>query len=321
MLEVREAHLQDPVMREELAQLRGERYLIAVEDYAGQTPPRVLIELADILIVDVLNQDKAQVQALLNPLKGKGLRLLAKRVEDYAIFNQFKECGFDLFQGFFFQKPENLANRVLSATQAARLGVVRLIEQPEPDFHKLAEAIQRDVSISYRLLAFLNSPFFGFGQKVSSIKQAMVLAGWKQLRSWLRLIILTDMAPAHKPSELAFLSVQRAKFLELAAQGNPRTVPEADRFFLLGLFSLLNSMLDLPMDTVVDNLPLDQEFKDTLCRKPTSLLPWLEMVEWFEQADWTRLDARIRGLDLDQVTVAGAYAESMEWANSFFHFL
>jgi EAL and modified HD-GYP domain-containing signal transduction protein len=321
VLEVRESFLADPVVLGELARLRSERYLVAVEDYAGVVPAETLAGLADVLIVDVLGRARADLEAVLLPLKGLGPMLLAKRVEEYPAFDQARACGFDLYQGFFFQKPETLANRVLSASQAARLGIVRLIEQPEPDFPKLAETIQRDVSISYRLLSFLNSPFFGFGQKVTSIKHAMLLAGWRQLRNWLRLIILTDLAPKHKPSELAFLSAQRARFLELAALGCPRQGLAPDSLFLLGLFSLLDAMLDLPMGAIVDNLPLDQELKDTLCRKPTALVAWLEMVDWFERADWTRLDARLKGLGLDPVAAAGAYAESMEWANSFFHYL
>lgn len=321
VVEVREKDLRDQGMRDILGQLKADGYTIAVDDFEGATPPEMLGPLADLLIIDVLRTDWADSLRLMEPFQGQGIRFLAKRVEDYHAFALAKDCDFDLFQGFFFQKPENLTNRVITATQAGRLGIVRLIEQVDPDFQKLAEAIQRDVSISYRLLSFLNSPFFGFGQQVSSIKQAMVLAGWKQLKTWLRLIILTDIAPKDKPSELCFLSAQRARFLELTAQAHPQTGQSGDRLFLTGLFSLLHSMLDLPMTGIVDNLPLDWEMKEALCRRSSSLLLWLEMAERFEQADWPGLDMRIRTLGLDPVSVAGAYAESMEWANSFFNYL
>jgi EAL and modified HD-GYP domain-containing signal transduction protein len=130
------------------------------------------------------------------------------------------------------------------------------------------------------------------------------------------------MTPKGKPSELAFLSAQRGRFLELASRRavNARR-NDSDRLQLLGLFSLLDGLFDMPMEEVVLSLPLDAELKDTLCRRPTAMLPWITLVESFERAQWDGLAAAMDALGADPEQVAACYTESMEWANSIFSFL
>ncbi len=321
VVKVEEALLAEPGLIPLLVSLKAEGHLLAVDGLGGLIPAETLLPLADILVLDMPGKTWETLTASMAPFRDQGPLFLAKRVEDHQALRLAKECGVTLFQGFFFQKPETFANKVLSSSQASRLSLVRLMEAPEPDFKKLAEAIGHDVSISFRLLAFLNSPFFGLAHKVESIRQALLLAGWTQMKTWLRLVVMADMTQGDKPSELAFLSAQRGRFLESAARLTRKPGATPERMFLFGLFSLLESIFEMPMAAIVAELPLDGEVKDTLCGRPTTLSPWLDLACCFERADWAGLSERFTLLGLDPVDTAACYAESMQWAHSFFSYL
>ncbi|MBU1040023.1 MAG: HDOD domain-containing protein [Proteobacteria bacterium] len=322
VLKISEDTLAAPGMQDTLVQLRQENYLIALGDFTGKLSGTPLMNMVDILAVNMLSDQRdalimeARLQSVQRPMQ-----IMAKRVEDVQTFAVAKNAGCTLFQGFFFQKPERISSKVVSSSLAGSLGILKMIEQEDPDISALAQAIQKDVSLSYRLLKFLNSPYFGFAREVSSIKVALILAGWQQMRTWLRLVLITEMKPKHKPSELIFLSAQRGRFLELAALRTGGRRMNSERMLLLGLFSLLESIFDMQMDDIVGSLPLDQELKDTLCLRPTPLAPWLGLVHSFERADWDDLETRFVALGVDPVVVAACYTESMQWAHAIFNFL
>ncbi|MBU1230089.1 MAG: HDOD domain-containing protein [Proteobacteria bacterium] len=322
VLKVNEESLALPRMQELLVRLRQENFLIALNDFTGKFTGSPALNLVDIIAVNMQRSNKdTLIKEALMQCEQRPVQVLARKVEDVQTFYAAKEAGCVLFQGFFFQKPERISSKVISSSMASSLGILKMIEQQDPDIGELARTIQKDVSLSYRLLKFLNSPYFGFAREVSSIKTALILAGWQQMRTWLRLVVITEMTPKHKPSELVFLSAQRGRFLELAAQRTGGRRLNSERLLLLGLFSLLDSIFDMQMADIVGSLPLDQELKDTLCLEPTPLLPWLGLVHSFERADWHELAERFEALGVDPVEVAACYTESMHWAHAIFNYL
>ncbi|MDQ7833782.1 MAG: HDOD domain-containing protein [Humidesulfovibrio sp.] len=311
-----------PGMHDTLLNLRQENYLMALSDYTGQVEGASLLNMMDIIAVDMQRANLDELFEAVRRQQGQHpVQIMARKVEDVQTFTVAKNAGCSLFQGFFFQKPERISSKVVSSSLAGSLGILQMLEREDPDISALAQAIQKDVSLSYRLLKFLNSPYFGFAREVSSIKVALILAGWQQMRTWLRLVLITEMKPKHKPNELVFLSAQRGRFLELAAQRTGGRRVNSERMLLLGLFSLLDSIFDMQMIDIVGSLPLDQELKDTLCLKPTPLVPWLQLVHSFERAEWDDLSSRFEALGIDPVVVAACYTESMQWAHAIFSFL
>lgn len=291
-------------------------YSIAVDDFEGQVA--LGKDLADLVIIDTLGKSPAQLAPIMAKAKETGALLLAKRVEDMRAFAMAKELGFPLFQGYFFKHPELISGKKLTSHQASRFNLLKAIEQKDPDFESLAKDIQTDVSISYRLLTYLNSAAFSFTQPIHSIKQAIVLLGWKQLRSWLRVIVLTDLQPKGKSPELFFIAVQRGKFLELISHSQDQGKTDPDSMFLLGLFSLLEAMLESPMADIVDKLPLAPELKSALLGEGTSHAKWLELVRAHEKGKWEDLDKLTDDLGLNRLVVAVSYYKSVLWANTFF---
>ena len=202
----------------------------------------------------------------------------------------------------------------------SRFQLMRLIETEDPDVDALAEAISSDVSVSFRLLSYLNSAAFGFPQKIQSIRQAIMILGSVKMRNWLRAVLLADMAQhGDMPRELAELSLQRARFLEQVATRYDYWDFNPGSLFLLGLFSLLDAILGMPMAKVTELLPLEEKLKAALRRDTQSEYePLLELVGCIEDADWTRLEELTQNLGFDLETVKACASEAMAWSGAFF---
>lgn len=307
----------DPSLAAALEALRAEGYLIALDMTPDYPLPEAMVQKADILSVDAGGE---LPDSLGIPLTGPGHpMMLARGIKSLDQFQALKDNGFTLFQGAFFKEPEVVRDRKLTSSEVSRLNLVRLIEAEEPDFKALANAIRSDPSISFRLLSYLNSAFFGFRQSIQSIDQAIMLLGWAKLKSWVRAVVLVDMAGnAEGPQELAALSLQRGKFFELLATSydywgfNPGTL------FLLGLFSLLDAMLGMPMESVVELLPLDAKLKAALRHDSNNeYQPLFRLLNALEDGDWHALEALTHRLCLDLERTRECFAEARDWAEGF----
>jgi len=307
-----------PELLTALKDVKRNGHEIAVNNFEGKPGCEMLAELADILIVDMFDladEDLARIATKAN--KFGSPRVMAKRVEDAETLQRAKDTGFSLFHGFFFKYPSTESGRKITSSEATRLKLFEIIEKEEPDFDSLATAIEADVSISYRLLNFLNSANFSFAATVTSIRQAVVLAGWKPIRNWLRLIILTDLTPSEKSKELSYISAHRAKLFETAALGGGYE-EESDKLFMLGLFSLLDAMLDTSMESIVEHLPVDNKVKAALCGKSNQYSLWLALVRAIENSDWDAVGIKAKELNLLPGTVAVSYQHAFTWADTFF---
>ncbi|SDL30635.1 EAL and modified HD-GYP domain-containing signal transduction protein [Maridesulfovibrio ferrireducens] len=306
-----------PNLIKALQDLSKDGYTVAIDDFEGRPQGDILIKYADVVIVDIKSANEDQLHRIHCIAQKEDVKLIAKRVEDMSHYQLAQKFGFAFFQGFYFKRPENIAGRKLRPSEVVKLKLFKLIEDPAQDFEALAEALQNDVSICYRLLTLLNSPTFGFSQKITSIKQAIVLAGWKLIKNWLRVILLTDLISNKKSTELPQLATQRAKFLEMVTIDSHHNIP-AESMFLLGLFSLLGAMFDMPMNVVTKYLPLDEDLRAALCGEDNIYRKHLELIDHFEAAQWDQLEETIIELGLNPVSVSRNYYDSMRWANSFF---
>ncbi|MBU0769065.1 MAG: HDOD domain-containing protein [Proteobacteria bacterium] len=306
-----------PHVPDALKRLKSDGYLIAVGGFTGNPDFGPLYSLADIIGTDVSAGQKDALGALLDIARPNTALLLAGQVEDPARFKMCKELGFTLFHGPFFKSPGKITVRKLSSIEMSRFNLLRLIEADEPDLDQLAATIQGDVSISFRLLAYLNSTAFGLPQKIKSIHQAILLLGWQKMKHWLRLVLLTDMSQSKDVPELVLLSAQRGKFLELIARDHDFWGFDPDSLNLLGIFSLLDALLGIPMTEIVGYLPLENRLKAALCREPNNeYLPLLHLAQYFEEAKWAEVEKMIHQLNLDGNKIRAAFQTSIDWAGA-----
>lgn len=277
-------------------------------------------DFMDICIVDALDPQLKNIMNRAGKIHKAGLTLMAKRVEEQEHFNSLKDAGFNLFQGFFFQKPETVRGTNLSTHQVMRLKILQLLQKPDPDLNKLTDLLEKEVSLAYRILRYVNSAHFSTPVKIRSIRHALTYIGINNLKTLLELFLIKSLSPQKKPSELPFTSALRGRFLETTAREHPGFKDQADALFLLGLLSLLHAIFDMPMDKVLESLPLEQKIKEALCCRPGPYLPWLELALAFEEADWEKVDSRVESLGLNPARVAVNYSQSLAWTRDFFEF-
>jgi c-di-GMP phosphodiesterase len=305
-----------PSMAEALAGLKSDGYALAVHGFDPAVGSKELFALIDVISLNIQGMTRPVLADVVTRAQSHPCGLLAMQVQDDAEFLMCQELGFTLFHGAFFKLPDTVAVRKLTSNQVVRFNLLHLLEQAEPDFDQLAESIQSDVSISFRLLAYLNSAAFGLRQKVQSIHQAIALLGWRKMKSWLRVVLLNDMSQKADMPELMAVAVQRGKFLERIAKDHDFWGFDPEILHLLGIFSLLDTMLGMPMAEVVTYLPLDTKLKAALCRESNNeYLPLLQLAQCFEEARWEDGRQMIQQLNLDSAKVQAAFQASVDWSN------
>lgn len=298
--------------------LKRSGYQIGINNFEGHSENTKLLERADYAKIRLPGKTPRQIMALVQTVQKYKVQPIASGVENKKLYEAAQALGFSHFQGSFFKKAGELASRDLTASESSKLELYNLIENGTPDFARLAETISMDASISYRLLLFLNSAAFSFPVEITSINHAVVILGWEQVKDWLRMAILNDLASTEKGRELMRLASQRSNFFKMAAvRGNYRHEP-SDRLFLLGLFSLLEPMLGMPMQEVVENLPIKKVLKEGLSGQNKRLALWLELARRIEAADWAAVDKVVAYLGLKPEVVAGAYYDAHVVMHAFF---
>ena len=305
-----------PAIPKMLERLKSDGYLIAVRGFSGNRQFDPLYQLADIIAVPVIGKQKEEVSTLLATIHDVDARLLARRVDDATGFEMVREAGVTLFEGAFFKQPDTITVRKMTSNAVSRLKLLQSIEQQDPDIDSLAETIQSDAAISFRLLTYLNSAAFGFSQKIKSIHHAIRLLGWPKLKNWLRVVLLNDMSQAAEAQDLLQLSAQRGKFLELVAQSHDFWGFDPESLHLLGLFSLLDTMLGTPMDEIVSFLPIENKLKGALRREVNNeYLPLVQLAQCVEEARWEDAEAMMQQLNLNREKVTAAFKDAVEWAD------
>ncbi len=299
-----------------LARLKNAGYTIAMDDYCGEEALVPFLEYVDIVKVDVLalDNDSDKIKTVLQKLSTHDVVILAEKVENRTVFEMVRGLGFDLFQGFFFSKPIIIPGKKLSSSELTKLQILQELGKDDFEPKRIAEILQADPSLAFRLFRYINSAGFSLASKVDTLDRAVTILGQRAIAQWLRTAIMSDLNPAPKAGELVFLSVLRAKFLELLAlktefsrKGHP------DSFFVIGLFSLLDAMLGIRMTEILPNLPLDELIVCTLngsCEEHTLL----KLAHSYERGYWSDTDKRLRSLDLDQRTADTLYAQARHWA-------
>jgi len=318
IIEILESVEPEPEIIEACLALKKSGFKLALDDYVSQPGYEKLIEVADIVKVDILGQRPEQIIKIFNKLKSYGCKLLAEKVEDRKFFELTKKLGFDYFQGFFFRKPEIIQGKKISSLESSKLKLMQEIGKEDFDFKALAETISCDLSVSYRLLRYVNSAYFGQAKKVESLLQAIVILGQRQFSRWLRVIILSDMDSTKKAQAAALASVQRARFLELLRESDSRISLSQESMFFLGIFSMLDVLLGVPMVELLKELPLDEEVKKALLRLDNPASFWLELVENYEQANWDRISDMFRERNLNPLNTSLLYVEAMKWTREIF---
>lgn len=316
VIEILETVHPTPSIMEALQKLKQAGFTIAMDDYTGEYALEPFLDIADILKMDILalGADPARVRKALDCLGGRKLKLLAEKVENEEVFRFCSEIGFTLFQGYFFCRPEIIPGKKIPAGAATKLRLLKELSDPNFEAGRIAQIINTDPGLSYRLFRYLNSASFGLRNHVDSVSHAVNMIGQRPLACWLQAVILSDLNPSPRAAEVSFLSLQRARFLELLSQKLDLTPHVA---FTLGLFSLLDSLLRVDMSTILDELQLSQDLICALTNQtPSRMSLGLSLVRAYESGDAKSIAATCKDLGIQQEHVNNACIDSLRWVQN-----
>ncbi len=287
-----------------------EGYTLALDDFTDAVPFEPLTRIAGVIKVDMRLTSREEQERLLRTYQPRGVLMLAEKVETYAEFEWARRAGYDLFQGYFFARPVMVRRQQIPASVTACLQLLRELRPGDLDFGKIERLIREDVSLSYKLLRYANSAAFHRGEKIESIPAALVRLGENNLRRWVSLATLPMLA-ANKPNELVTLSLVRAHFCErlgiLAGMRNP------DQAYLMGMFSLLDALLDQPLDQALQSVDLGEAITQALlgtAADDATLGGLHKLIRSYELANWDEVRLISERCGISPAAVGRAYIDS-----------
>ncbi|KPK94980.1 MAG: hypothetical protein AMJ94_00605 [Deltaproteobacteria bacterium SM23_61] len=295
--------------------LKHAGYLIAMDDFVYEPRYEPLLEFTDFVKVDFLATPEEARKSLLQKISPLRVRLVAEKVETLEMFQHGIESGYSFFQGYFFSKPAILVAKDIPTFKANYFQLLKEIHTVGTDLNKLDEIIRRDVALTYKLLRYINSAFFGLPHKIKSVKQALVLLGEKTIKNWISFVALASMA-VDKPEELLVLTIVRARFCEMLAPYF-NLADRKDDSFLMGLFSLIDAFLDRPLSQILAEIPIDDPIKLALLGEPSRLGEIYKYTLSYEKAAWGDLQKPIVTPDED-ITPLSLYLEALKWGQAFY---
>lgn len=313
VLELLESIEPDDELVEACRKLKQQGFTFALDDFQYHPKWDRLIELADIIKIDFLECDAQQRAEAAVRFRDTNIRLLAEKVETQEDFREGLGLGYAYFQGYFFSKPVVLARRNMGENQMSFVRLLKQINEPDMDFHELETIIGMDVSLSYKMLRYINSAALGLKQEVRSIRHALVLMGEDELRKWATLLSIATLGE-HKPPALITNATIRARFCEqLAAEAN---APEKSQdFFMMGLFSQLDAIMDRNIAEILKEMPIARDIKTALMRVARNRYRQVyEVVTSYENGAWEAVEIWSEKLGVDAERVPVIYLEAVQWA-------
>tara|TARA_R110002124_G_scaffold23718_3_gene87647 strand:+ start:3255 stop:4475 length:1221 start_codon:yes stop_codon:yes gene_type:complete len=294
--------------------LHEKGYTIALDDYIHQSVWQHFYPFISIIKIDWQDTSIATIKDVKVAIQDfPHIKLLAEKVETYEEYNQALALDFELFQGFFFAKPEMVKTKNLSPSQMAMAELLYETSKKDLDLASITSVFERDVTLSYKLLRYANSAIFKRRNEISTIKQALVTLGSEELKRFLGLIFASNINP-DKPSELINAAMVRAKFCELMASEVKPPINNSIAF-LTGLLSLIDAIVDEELASILSKLPLAQEIKDTLLTRKGPMAALIMLLEFIERAEWSKTAAVRATLDLENDDVIKSYNEAIAWAD------
>jgi EAL and modified HD-GYP domain-containing signal transduction protein len=290
-----------------LQQLARSGYTIALEGYDGRTDLEDLMSLCSIVKVSYAAVDPDRLEAIIAAPRMQGALLVATEVPDHAAFTRCRDLGFTYFEGEYFAQPKLFKHRGVATAGLGSLRRLGELTSGDVSFEDLERIISSDIGLSLKLLRYVNSAFFALPRTVGSVREALTLLGVRTVRRWATVMAISSIPDV--PDELVALALRRARMCEmLAGSALPE---EREALFTVGLFSVADALLDMPMAEVLDSLPFTDEIQVALLRHDGPKGDLLTTVIAYERGEFPVL-VPVGG---EAPSVAGAYRAALEWAD------
>ena len=307
VLEVLENVAVNEQLIDAVRKLSSQGYIIALDDFVYSEQWRPLVEIADIIKLDVMAMENSEIEELVQFLRPFNKLLLAEKIETIEQFTYLKSLNFDYYQGYFLSKPSIVEGKRTPTNKISILQLLAKLASPDPVHAEIETLITQDVSLSYKILRFINSAHFALPRKIESIKEAILYLGLSNIRRIASMIAMTGFND--QPHEILLTALLRARMCELLAEA--AGYDNSDTCFTLGLFSALDIMLVMPMKKVVRELPLGEDLEHALVGGCGDLSSTLRCVLAYERQQWANIEfAELSGNEISRI-----YLKAVQWSN------
>jgi EAL and modified HD-GYP domain-containing signal transduction protein len=289
-------------------------YKVALEDCDLKPKWNEFLPFVDMLKVNTNHENIDSLAKNVDRFIDANVRLIAEKVDTQDSFNIYRDMGFDYFQGYFFARPESVSNENLPTSKLTLVELIGASSSESFDIENINSVVEYDAGLSYMLLRFINNPSVNKRYKITSLRHALNYMGEVEIKKFIALLALANLSD-NKPLELLHLSLVRAKFCDLL--GNEKNIgSNPPTAFLVGLFSMLDAILDQKMEVLVKKLPIVDEVKEALCGEQNNLFLYLALVKAFESGNWLKVIRISKILEIEQKLLHSLFNEAILWGNS-----
>lgn len=308
VLELHESIQADDEVVNGVKRLKSDGYLIALDDFVFRKELAPLIALADFIKIDVRTMAKTDLEHQVNQLRPYAVKLVAEKVETHEAFEDCHDLGFDYFQGYFFCYPVMLSRETLPSNKLVVLNLLSKLHDPQTDAKELEKILVQDIALSYKLLRHINSAAFALRREIDSVKDAILLLGLNNLKNWVSLILMSKNVDS-KPIELIKTGIIRGKMCEALAEIRHPEVKH--QMFIIGLFSVLDALMDQPLVELLDNVTLSTPIKLALLDRTGIQGEIYKQVLQYEKCLWDELDNN----NTNPMQYTQSYLNAVNWAD------
>lgn len=310
VIEILENSIVDQDLIQACKSLKEKGYILALDDFVLNPSFEPLLELVDIIKIEFPNVSLETQRNLIKKHKHK-IRFLAERLETREEFNMALQMGYDYFQGFFFSKPVIYKQNDIGVLNTSILNIIHQLRTLDPDYDRIAQAVELDVGLSYKVIRLSNTISFGARYSIRSVRQALVRIGILELRRWFNVLLLKDLQQVEN-HELIKQSLVRAHLMENLAQYCGSKAQSLD-YLLTGMFSSIDVLLSKPMEEILIGMPLVDTVKAALLGEENDLKHVLDFVKRYEAMDINpeTFDFPLGKIDLESFN--GHYIEALRW--------
>lgn len=296
-----------------IKKLKTQGYTIVFDYFKFDESYLEILDYVDIIKIDFLEYSEEERKNIIIKINNNNIKFLALNVETTKDFESSKELGYTYFQGFFFSKPQIIKQEIIEPRKLSLLRLLQQVNRKELDFDTLTKIISQDSILSYRLLRLINSVVFGVRHKINNINHALLMLGEVEVRKWVSLIVLKGIS-GDENSDIIKMSYLRAKFLEHIAS-NTKFKDKSEDLFLLGLFSLLDVLLNNSFEVILEDIPVSSNIKYALIHKTGEYMPFLDILANYEKGEFNKLEELIKEKNIDNKEVIDAYIEAVKWSD------
>jgi EAL and modified HD-GYP domain-containing signal transduction protein len=290
--------------------LRESGYIIALDDFAINESNLPLMEIAHIVKIEFSAVNYVKQRELIKQYKNK-IKFLAEKVETREEYQLAMDMGYDYFQGYFFSKPVIIKGKEIESLNINLIKIMSALNKDEPEYQQITEIIETDLGLSYKLLKLANSAFFGSRYKIQSIKQALVQLGIAEIKKWIYVMMLKDIQIIEN-KELIKTCFIRAKFMELLSIEIGKSDKKFE-YFMAGMFSAIDVLLNKDMKTIVDELVLTDDVKEALLGGENEIKSVLDTVINYELPKWNGFEKNKTAIGIGREKLMSLYLKALMW--------